>query len=90
MHAFYLGCGGAETRDFEQFLIEEHGLLGLDDWYLAEATAISADGRYIAGYGTTLNEFGDWEGIGWRVTVPEPATLVSLVCFILCSSRRRR
>ncbi len=65
------------------------GVSGLDGWILREATAVSADGRTIVGWGT--NPVGGYEA--WIATVPEPGTLLlggmGAVSLLLVAVRRR-
>ncbi len=72
-------------------LLVAAGVSGLDGWILRSATAISADGRTIVGYG--LNPFGQTEA--WIATiapVPEPSTwlLATFGALALLVTRRRR
>ncbi len=78
------------TRNLVDVLTNDYGLgPALVGWNLANATAISDDGKVIIGYG--FNPAGNFEA--WRVVlVPEPSTamLNGLACAVLLLSRRRR
>jgi probable HAF family extracellular repeat protein len=66
-------------------LLAELGL-GLPGWTLESATAISADGRTIVGYGINPDGFRE----AWVVNMPEPGTalLLALGLSILAAHRR--
>jgi uncharacterized membrane protein len=53
-------------------MLIDQGVTGLAGWKLSIATAISADGQTVVGYG--INPSGLTEA--WIATVPEPSTLV--------------
>ena len=70
-------------RDFQQLLIDEHGLADeLDGWSLREALGISNDGTVIWGEG--YNPAGNRET--WVAVIPEPSTgvLVLTACLGAC------
>jgi hypothetical protein len=50
------------------------GATGLTGWTLTQASAISADGRVIVGYGR--NPAGNTEA--WIAIIPEPSSLLQL------------
>ncbi|NOZ38659.1 MAG: hypothetical protein GXP24_00350 [Planctomycetes bacterium] len=61
-----------QALDLQQWLKDHHHLSdALEGWTLTSASAISANGRIIAGLG--VNPDGDLQG--WVVTIPEPCTL---------------
>jgi uncharacterized membrane protein len=60
-------------RNLQQVLTSDYGL-DLTDWTLQNATAISADGRTIVGFGN--NPLGQREA--WIATIPEPSSLLLL------------
>lgn len=71
-------------RDLRVVLIDEYGL-DLEDWFLARATGISADGLTISGYGSN----DPLDGLqSWIVRLPEPSTL-SLLMLAAMTLRRR-
>ncbi len=72
-------------RDLQVLLEDEYGL-DLSGWDLLSATAISADGLRIVGYG--VNPSGQREA--WLATLPEPATLSLLALGGLVAVLRRR
>jgi probable HAF family extracellular repeat protein len=80
-------------RDLQQVLVDEYGLPELGEWAISDVRAISADGLVMVGSGRRRNESGVWEETGWRATIPEPATLLSLLSVlpwaILRVGRRR-
>jgi probable HAF family extracellular repeat protein len=67
--AFRWTSGGG-MQNLRELLIDG-GAAGLTGWRLTEATAISADGRTIVGYGR--NPLGRTEA--WLAVIPEPASL---------------
>jgi hypothetical protein len=77
-------------RSLSEFLGTDYGLAAaLNGWRLEIASAVSGDGRTIAGWG--MNPAGQYEA--WRVQfVPEPAT--GLLFFggiaVLAAARTRR
>ena len=74
-------------RSLQDMLVSDFGL-DLTGWRLQGATAISADGQAIVGYGTNPN--GQTEA--WLAMIPEPGTalLVTVGVLGLATSRRRR
>jgi uncharacterized membrane protein len=74
-----------------QYLSDYLGLAGIavpEGWVLRQATAVSADGRTIAGYAQRGNENAFQ---GFVVTIPTPATFVALgIVGIHRALRRRR
>ncbi len=73
-------------RSLQQVLTNDYGF-DLSDWTLSHATAVSADGRTIVGYGT--NPSGQEEA--WIAFLPEPsaALLVALGIAGLAAWRRQ-
>ncbi|QEG36818.1 PEP-CTERM sorting domain-containing protein [Bythopirellula goksoeyrii] len=66
-------------RNLQSVLANDFGLgSSLTGWSLVEATAVSADGRAIVGFG--INPAGDGEG--WLAIIPEPSTF-TLIGFSL-------
>jgi uncharacterized membrane protein len=74
-------------RVVQDMLVDDFGL-DLTGWKLEGATATSADGQVIVGYGT--NPSGQTEA--WLAMIPEPGTglLVMTGVLGLSASRRRR
>ena len=60
--------------------------LDLTGWDLLSASAISADGRHLVGYGSNPDGFTE----AWLVTIPEPGTGLLLVTGLLGIAVRRR
>lgn len=60
--------------------------IDLDGWRITEARGISADGTVIVGFG--YNPDGNYEG--WRVVIPEPTTVASLLLTIPFAFHRCR
>lgn len=71
-------------RALSAVLTEEHGI-NLQGWMLYAATAVSADGQTIVGYG--LNPSGSPEA--WVATIPEPSTFLLLMFGVTGVLRRR-
>jgi probable HAF family extracellular repeat protein len=69
--AAFLWTVGDGMRNLRDLLIA-NGATGLTGWTLTQATAVSADGRTIVGYGR--NPAGNTEA--WIATVPEPSPLL--------------
>ena len=65
-----------EDSGMERFLdvLVLNGAIGLTDWILREATAISADGQWVVGYG--INPLGHTEAFLANIApVPVPAAV---------------
>ena len=75
------------TRPLKAVLSQDYGLgNGLEGWSLISATAISADGKVIAGVG--VNPAGDFQG--WvAILAPEPHSVLIVANFIAIMSVRR-
>lgn len=73
-------------QDLRTMLISDYGI-NLTDWTLSSASAVSADGSTIVGWGK--NPAGDYEA--WIVSnIPEPASLSLLMIGGLFLVRRQR
>jgi len=72
-------------RFLKDVLEDDYGL-DLTGWFLKEATAITPDGRTIAGWGR--NPSGQTEA--WLFTVPEPGTAVLVLAGLAALARRKR
>jgi hypothetical protein len=75
------------TRVLRDVIVSEFGMgEPLEGWSLISATAISANGKVIAGFGA--NPAGDYQG--WAVSlVPEPQSLVTAIGFFAILFRQR-
>lgn len=71
--------------NLQKYLQGTYGI-GLEGWTLTEATGISADGLTIVGNG--INPAGLEEA--WRVTIPEPASLLLLSFGAYCIRKRKK
>jgi uncharacterized membrane protein len=74
-------------RSLRDVLVNDYGL-DLTGWSLTEATAISADGSTLVGYGTDPSGYTE----AWLVQIPEPGAylLVALGGLLLLQRRFAR
>ena len=78
--------------NLKDFLIT-NGVSGLTGWRLNQATAISADGMTIVGYGTNPSGFIEaWRAVISSSSAPEPGTLALVALGVVGGvlARRRR
>jgi hypothetical protein len=85
-HSPFLWTEAKGHRPLQDLLEDDYGL-NLNGWRLSAATAISADGGAIVGYGFAPE--GDTQG--WIVTLPEPsACVLTLAAMLMAKPRWRR
>ena len=66
--------------------LSRNGIQVPSGWTLLKATAVSADGMTIAGWGRNASAGSE----GFVVTIPAPSSLLALTASSLLATRRRR